>query len=193
MNRSMCVGRVLCLLLLAGSPALAFRGAGFGGGMHVGGFGAGMHGSGGRFGTASGLHGGFGATSHAPGFGGHFVTHPGVFHGGFDHFHGGFGRFPVHRGFDFRFHHFFPHRSVFFFGFGHPFFFPSSRIVIVNQPFFFPPFGFFVNAPFFCFPCGISFATQAVFLDHIHRFHHFHGIPPHVHVATGSHAVFLGA
>ena len=32
MKGSMCVARVLCLLLLAGSPALAFQGAGFGGG-----------------------------------------------------------------------------------------------------------------------------------------------------------------
>ena len=54
MKGSMCVARVLCLLLLAGSPALAFQGAGFGGGMYVGGFGGGMHVGGGRFGTASG-------------------------------------------------------------------------------------------------------------------------------------------
>jgi hypothetical protein len=159
MKGSMCVARALCLLLLAGSPVRAFRGAGFGGGMHFGG---------GRFGTASGFHGGFGPTFHGSGV----ASIP---------------------GFDFRFHQVFPHRSVFFFGFRHPFFFPSSRVVIVNQPFFFPRFGFSVNAPFFCFPCGISFATEAIFFDHIQRFHHFHGVPPHLHVATGSHAVFVGA
>jgi len=194
MKGSMCVARVLCLLLLAGSPALAFQGAGFGGGMHVGGFGGGMHVGGGRFGTASGFHGGFGPAFHGPGFvGGHFVTRPGVFHGGFDHFHGGLAHFPVHPGFDFRFHHTFPHQSAFFFSFGHPFFFPSSRIVIVSHPFFFPRFGFFVNAPFFCFPCGIGFSTEAIFFDHIHRFHHFHGIAPHFRIAAGSHAVFTGS
>jgi hypothetical protein len=105
--------------------------------------------------------------------GGHFVTHSGGFHGGFDHFHEGFARSPVHPGFDFRFHQVFPHRSVFFFSFGNPFFFgfgnpfffssfgnpfffsfgnpfffPSSRTVLVNEPFFFPPFGFSVNSPF---------------------------------------------
>jgi len=184
MKGSMRVARVLCLLLLAGSPALAFQGASFGGGMHFGG---------GRFGTASGFHGEFGPAFHGPAFvGGSFGARPGTFHGSFGRFDGGFGHFPVHPGFDFRFHHAFPH-SAFFFGFGHPFFFPSSRIVIFNEPLFFPPFGFFVNAPFFCFPCGISFATEAIFFEHIHRFHHFHGIPPHVHVATGSHAVFVGA
>ena len=184
MKGSMCVARALGLLLLAGSPALAFQGAGFGGGMHFGG---------GRFGTASGFHGGFGPAFHGPGFvGGNFVGRPGVFQGSFGHFDGGSARFPVNPGF-FRFHHAFPHRSAFFFGFGHPFFFPSSRIVIISRPFFFPPFGFFVTAPFFCFPCGISFSTEAIFVDHIHRFHHFHGIPPHVHVVAGSHAVFTGS
>jgi hypothetical protein len=192
MKGSMCAAHVLCLVLLAGSPALAFRGAGFSGGMHFGGFGGGMQFGGGRFGTASGFHGGFGPAFHGPGFVGRsFVTNPGVFHGGFDHFHGGFGHFPVHPGFGF--HHAFPHQATFFFGFGHPFFFPSSRIVIVSQPFFFPPFGIFVSAPFFCFPCGISFSTETIFFDHIHRFHHFHGVPPHLHVAAGSRAVFVGA
>ena len=183
MKGSMCVARVLCLLLLAGSPAVAFQGAGFGGGMHAGG---------GRFDTASGFHGGSGPAFHGPGFvGGNFVGRRGVFQGSVGHFDDGFARFPVHPGFDF--HHAFPHHSTFFFGFGHPFFFPSSRIVIVSQPFFFPPFGVFVSAPFFCFPCGIGFATEAVFLDHIHRFHDFYGTPPHVRVATGSHAVFTGS
>ena len=192
MKGSICVARVLCLLLLAGSPALAFQGAGFGGGMH-GGFGGGMQFGGGRFGTSSGFRGGFGPAFHRPGFvGGNFVGQRGVFQGSFGHFDGRFAHFPVHSGFDFRFQHAFPH-SAFFFGFGHPFFFPSSRIVIVSRPFFFPPFGFFVNTPFFCFPCGISFSTEAIFLDHIHRFHHFQGVPPHVHVAAGSHAVFVGA
>ena len=198
MKGSICAARVLCLLLLAGSPALALPGAGFGGGMRAGGFGGGMQFGGGRFGsgrfgTASGFHGGFGPTFHGPGFvGGRFVARPGTFHGSFGRFDGGFAHFPTHSGFDFRFHHVFPH-SAFFFGFGHPFFFPSSRIAIVSQPFFFPPFGGFVSAPFFCFPCGVSFATEALFLDHIHRFHHFHGVPAHLHVATGSHAVFGGA
>lgn len=181
MKRSKCVVRVLCLLLLAGSPARAFRGAGFAGGMHVGG---------GRFGSAPGFHGGFNPAFHGSGFMG---GHPGDFHGGFDHFHGGFAHFPVHSGFAFQFHHGFPHQSAFFFGFGHPFFFPSSRIAVVSQPFFFPPFGFPVSSPFFCFPCGVGFPSQAVFFDHIHRFHHFHGVPPHFHVAHGSHAVFVGA
>ena len=173
MKGSLCGARVLCLLLLAGSPAMALQGAGFGGGMRGGGFAGGMRGGGfpggmpgggfgmrgggfpggmprggGRFGTSSGFHGGFGRTFHSPGVGGHFVTHSGGFHGGFDHFH-----------------QVFPHRSVFFFGFrnpfffssfgnpfffsfGNPFFFPSSRIVLVNEPFFFPPFGFSVNSPF---------------------------------------------
>src|SRR5712691_10075373 len=191
MKGSMRVARVLCLLLLAGSPALAVQGAGFGGGRHFGGFGGGMQFGGGRFGTASGFHGGFGPAFHGPGFvGGNFGARPGTFHGSFGHFDSRFAHFPVHPGFGF--HHAFPH-SAFFFGFGHPFFFPSSRIVIISQPFFFPPFGFFVSAPFFCFPCGISFATEALFVDHIHRFHHFHGIPPHLQVATGSHAVFTGS
>src|SRR5438094_732920 len=71
MKGSICVARVLCLLLLAGSPALAFPGAGFGGGMHAGGFGGGMQFGGGRFGsgrfgTASGFHGGFGPTFRGP-------------------------------------------------------------------------------------------------------------------------------
>src|SRR5436309_5346884 len=127
----MCVARVLCLLLLAGSPALAFPGAGFGGGMHLGGFGGGMHVGGGRFGTASGFHGGFGPAFHGPGFvGGRVGTHPGVFHGGFDHFHGGVAHFPVYLGFDFRLHYTFPHQSGVFFALGVPFFFASSRIVV---------------------------------------------------------------
>ena len=184
MKGSKCVARVLCFLLVAGSPALAFRGAGFAGGMH----------GGGGFGSAPGFHGGLNPAFHGSGFmGGHLVTHPGAFRGGFDHFHGGFAHFPVHSGFAFPFHHTFPHHSAFFFGFGHPFFFPSSRIVIVTQPFFFPPFGFPVRAPFFCSACGVGFPSQAVFFDHIHRFHHFHGVPPHFHVAAGSHAVFVGA
>src|SRR5712691_3981614 len=116
MKGSMCVARVLCLLLLAGSPALAFQGTGFGGGMHVGGFGGGMQFGGGRFGTASGIHGGFGPAFHGPGFvGGNFIGRPGTFHGSFGRFDGGFGHFPVHPGFGFHAHHAFPH-SAFFFG-----------------------------------------------------------------------------
>jgi hypothetical protein len=89
MKGSRRAAHVLCLLLLAGSPALAFHGVGFSGGMHFGGFGGGMQFGGGRFGTASGFHGGFGPAFHGPRFVGRsFVTNPGVFHGGFDHFHG---------------------------------------------------------------------------------------------------------
>ena len=144
-------------------------------------------------GSAPRRDGGFGPAFHGPGFvGGNFVGRPGVFQGSVGHVDGGFGHFPAHPGLGFRFHAF-PHQSAFFFGFGHPFFFPSSRIVIVSRPFFFPPFGIFVSAPFFCFPCGTSFATEAIFLDHILRFHHFHSIPQHLHVAAGSHVVFGGS
>lgn len=177
---------VLTTVALAVALAVPAHGGGFGGGMHFGGD---------RFGVSPAFHGGLGPPFHGGRFGGgNFVARPGIFHGGFSHFDGGFGHFPVHRGFDdFRFRHAFPPHARFFFGSGRPFFFLSSRIIIVNRPFFFPPFGAFVSAPFFCFPCGIRFSTEAIFVDHIHRFHHFHGIPPHLHVAAGAHAVFGGA
>jgi hypothetical protein len=171
---------VLGLLLLAASAAAALPRGGFGGGMRFGG--AGMH-----FG---GVGHGFGASGLRPGarplgnnpVGGlsHFAAHaslaPSV-----RHFAGGPRFFPQHSVFIDGFHHpvfvdSFRHHvfvNAFFF---EPFFgsfsFAAPGVVVTASPFFFPPFGAFVTAPFFCFPCGLRFATEAAFLNHVHRLHH---------------------
>ena len=128
---------------------------------------------------------GFGASRGTWGFGGgvHFGGHP-VFATQFHHPFPQHGVFFAHRQF--------PHHGAFFFGFGHPFFFVSPRVIVVGHPFFFPPHRVFVTAPFFCFPCGVCFSAEAVFFDHLHRFHHFRH-PGRVLVPAGGHAVFVGA
>ena len=128
---------------------------------------------------------GFGASRGTWGFGGgvHFGGHP-VFATQFHHPFPQHGVFLAHRPF--------PHHGAFFFGFGHPFFFVSPRVIVVGHPFFFPPHRVFVTSPFFCFPCGVAFSTEAVFFDHLHRFHHFRH-PGRVFVPAGGHAVFVGA
>src|SRR5262249_48729865 len=134
-----------------------------------------------------------GRTFHSPGVGGHFVTHSGGFHGGFDHFH-----------------QVFPHRSVFFFGFRNPFFFSSFGnpffFCSFGNPFFFtfvfPPFFSFGNPFFFSFgnPFFFSFgnpfffpSSRIVLVNEPFFFPPFgFSVNSPFQVATGSH-VFLGA
>ncbi len=147
--------------------------------------------------------GGFNMGGHAGGFQGglgHF-GHPGVSHfGGFGHqqhfFHEQF--FGPHRHFDgpgFAFRSFgFPEEFAFHsFGFsGRSFFFGDRFGPVGPPPLGAPgppplgapgpaPFGpvgppvVVISSPFFCFPHGLGFTDQALFLDHLQR---FHGIPP---------------
>ena len=118
-----------------------------------------------------------------------FAARPGVaFHGawGFGASRGtwGFGggvHFGGHPVFSTQFHHPFPQHGVF-----------AHRPFVHHGAFFFPPHRVFVTSPFFCFPCGVAFSTEAVFFDHLHRFHHFRH-PGRVFVPAGGHAVFVGA
>jgi len=147
--------------------------------------------------------GGFNMGGHAGGFQGglgHF-GHPGVSHfGGFGHqqhfFHEQF--FGPHHHFDdpgFAFRSFgFPEEFAFHsFGFsGRSFFFGDRFGPVGPPPLGAPgppplgapgpaPFGpvgppvVVISSPFFCFPHGLGFTDQALFLDHLQR---FHGIPP---------------
>lgn len=138
------------------------------------------HGRGGFGGFQGGFHGGGGFQGHFGGFQGGFI-HPGL-HGGFVRpGFPGFGRFgpfqhelvfgpPPHFGPFVPFgheHHFLherflsPHHHFDGFFFGSPFFPVNPRVVVIGSP-------------FFCFPHGLAFTTQALFIEHLHG---AHGLP----------------
>ena len=190
--------------LFCAAQAWAHGMGGFGMGGHVGGF----HGGSGHFGHPGVSH--FqGGTGHFGGFQGSF-GHPGPHLGfGSPQFHRpGFGHFDhsQHEQF-FGPHHHLGHRGFGSrsFGFsGRSFFFGNRFGPAGPPPFGAPgptPFGsanppvVVISSPFFCFPHGLGFTDQAVFVDHLHQLHR---VPPRSAlsfcrpVGGGSRLIFFG-
>lgn len=133
--------------------------------------------------TPAGVHGRGGFGGFHGGFHGHFGGQGGFIHPGF---HEGF----VHPSFS----SFGPFQHQLFFGppshfapfvsFGHEqpflherFFSPHHHVdgFVFGSPFFpVNPRGVVTGSPFFCFPHGLAFTTQALFIEHLHG---AHGLP----------------